>query len=97
MGFSKSEQLVRKAIEMGLRTKQDNAVARLHLAGICAQTGRRSEAQTLLSESKKLDKDGVLKEQTSMMQKQLASPIPTKNQMREAQMFRGRRKSPRMK
>ena len=97
MGFSKSEQLVRKALEMGLRTKQDNAVARLHLAGICAQTGRRSEAQTLLSESKKLDKDGVLKEQISMMQKQLASPIPTKNQMREAQMFRGRRKSPRMK
>ncbi len=97
IGFSKSEQLVRKAIEMGLRTKQDNAVARLHLAGICAQTGRRSEAQALLSESKKLDKDGVLKDQISIMQKQLSSPIPTKNQMREAQMFRGRRKSPRMK
>ena len=97
LGFSKSEQMLRKALEMGLRTQQDNAVARLHLSGICAQTGRKTEALSLLSEAKKLDKEGVLKEQTSMMQKQLTSAIPSKNQMREAQMFRGRRKSPRAK
>ena len=48
LGFSKSEQLLRKALGMGLRTDQDNAVAKMHLAGICAQTNRRSEAVSLL-------------------------------------------------
>jgi hypothetical protein len=48
LGFTKSENLLRKAIDMGLRTAQDNAVARMHLAGICAQTGRKKEATTLM-------------------------------------------------
>ena len=54
LGFAKSEQMLRQAISMGLRTGQDNAVARLHLAGICAQTGRKPEALTLLAEAKNL-------------------------------------------
>jgi hypothetical protein len=54
LGFAKSEELLRKAIAMGLRTGQDNAVARMHLAGICAQTGRKTESLTLLAEAKKL-------------------------------------------
>ena len=96
LGFAKSEQLLRKAMGMGLRTAQDNAVARLHLAGICAQTGRKKEAQTLLAEAKKLDKGGVMKEQISLMQKQL-SMSASKNQMRMAQMSKGRRKMPKMR
>lgn len=94
LGMSKSEQMLRKAIGMGLRTGQDNAVARMHLAGICAQTGRRQEAITLLNEAKKLDSSGVMKEQIKMMQKQL-QVAPSKNQMRMAQMMGGRRKMPR--
>lgn len=94
LGYAKSEQLLRKAISMGLRTGQDNAVARMHLAGICAQTGRRKEAVTLLAEAKKLDSTGMMKEQISMMQKQLQA-APSKNQMRMAQMMGGRKKSPR--
>jgi len=94
LGFTKSENLLRKAIYMGLRTAQDNAVARMHLAGICAQTGRKKEATTLLAEAKKLDASGMMKEQINQMQGQLRA-TPSKNQMRMAQMIGGRRKTPR--
>jgi len=94
LGFAKSEELLRKAISMGLRTGQDNAVARMHLAGICAQTGRKSESLTLLAEAKKLDMSGMMKEQISQMQKQMQA-APSKNQQRMAQMMGGRRKTPR--
>jgi len=94
LGLGKSEQLLRKAMGMGLRTGQDNAVARMHLAGICAQTGRRSEAISLLAEAKKLDSSGVMKDQINQMQRQL-KVAPSKNQMRMAQMMGGRRKQPR--
>jgi hypothetical protein len=95
LGFSKSEQLLRKALGMGLRTDQDNAVAKMHLAGICAQTNRRSEAVSLLSEAKKLDKSGMMREQITSMQKQMQQGVPSKNQMRMAQMSGGRQKTPR--
>lgn len=94
LGFAQSEALLRKAMAMGLRTGQDNAVARMHLAGICAQTGRKKEAVTLLAEAKKLDSSGMMKDQINQMQGQLRG-APSKNQMREAQMQGGRRKSPR--
>ena len=94
MGFAKSEQMIRKALQIGLRTKQDQAVAKMQLAGICMQTGRKTEAQTLISESKKLDVNGMLKEQLDMMKKQITM-VASKNQMRMAQMHRGRKKAPR--
>ncbi|MBL1279430.1 MAG: DUF2892 domain-containing protein [Fluviicola sp.] len=94
LGFAKSEELLRKSMGMGLRTGQDNAVARMHLAGICAQTGRKKEALTLLAEAKKLDDSGAMKEQIVQMQGQL-KVAPSKNQMRMAQMMKGRQKSPR--
>lgn len=95
IGFAKSEQLLRKALSMGLRTAQDNAVARMHLAGICAQTNRRTEAVSLLAEAKKLDKSGMMREQITQMQKQMQMGVPSKNQMRMAQMSGGRQKMPR--
>lgn len=96
LGFAKTEQLLRKAIGMGLRTGQDNAAARMHLAGICAQTGRMPEAKTLLAEAKKLDNSGMMKEQINMMQKQMQM-APSKNQVRMAQMMGGRKKMPKMR
>jgi hypothetical protein len=95
-GFAKSEQYLRKALSLGLRTGQDNAVARMHLAGICMQTGRKSEAEKLLAEAKKMDTSGMMREQITMMQNQMKM-APTKNQMRMAQMMGGRKKMPRMK
>lgn len=96
MGFAKSEQLLRKAMELGLRQAEDNAVARLHLAGICAQSGRKQEAVSLLAEAKKMDKNGMMREQIKTMQQQLQM-APSKNQMRMAQMMGGRRKMPKMR
>ena len=93
-GHAKSEKMLRKAIGMGLRTGQDNAVARMHLAGICAQTGRKKEALSLLAEAKKLDTSGMMLDQIKQMQGQL-KVAPSKNQMRMAQMAGGRRKTPR--
>lgn len=94
LGLAQSEGLLRKAMAMGLRTGQDNAVARMHLAGICAQTGRKKEAVTLLAEAKKLDSSGMMKDQINQMQGQLRTS-PSKNQMRMAQMQGGRKKTPR--
>ena len=68
LGFNASEQLLRKALALGLRTNEDNAVARMHLSGICAQTGRRQEALNLLADAKKHDKNGMLKDQIKMLQ-----------------------------
>lgn len=93
-GFAKSEQYLRKALSLGLRTGQDNAVARMHLAGICVQTGRKAEAEKLLAEAKKMDNTGMLKDQINMMQGQMKQ-APSKNQMRMAQMMGGRKKTPR--
>ncbi len=96
LGFSQSEQLLRKSLTLGLRTSEDNAVARMHLAGICAQTGRRPEANALLTEAKKFDKKGMLKDQIKMLQSQM-QVVPSKNQMRMAQMMGGRKKMPKMR
>ena len=96
LGFVKSESLLRKAMELGLRKAEDNAVARMHLSGICAQTGRKSEAVALLAEAKKLDKNGMMRDQIKMMQSQL-QVTPSKNQMRMAQMMGGRKKTPKMR
>lgn len=91
-----SENKLRKAIVLGLRKPEDNAMARMHLAGICAQTGRKKEALSLLSEAKKLDNTGMMKDQIRTMQQQLQM-APSKNQMRMAQMMGGRKKSPKMR
>lgn len=96
LGFAKTELLLRKAMTLGLRRGHDKAMARLHLAGICAQTGRQKEAATLLAEAKKFDNSGMMKEQIKMMQAQLQA-APSKNQMRMAQMMGGRKKMPRMR
>lgn len=93
-GFGKTEQSLRKALSMGLRAKHDNAIARMHLAGICAQTGRKQEALQLLAEAKKIDDSGMLKDQIVMLQNQLKM-APLANQMRMAQMTGGRKKMPR--
>lgn len=94
MGLSNCEQMMRKALSIGLRTKQDRAVAHLQLAGIAMQTGRKGEAKREMAEAKKLDEKDILKEQLQQMRKQMGM-VASKNQMRMAQMQRGRVKTPR--
>ncbi len=69
--LTKAERYFKNAIKLGLSMDQDLAVAKLNLAGIAMQKRRKREAQTLLSEAKKLDKHGMLKEQMDMMKQQL--------------------------
>ena len=69
--FTRSEKLFRKAINTGLRMKQDEAVAKLNLAGIAIMKRRKREAINLLSEVKKLDKRKLLDDQVKMVQQQM--------------------------
>lgn len=94
LSFQQCENLMRGAINKGLRTEQDQAVAHLQLAGICMQTGRKGEAKLMLAQAKKLDKDNILKSQITDMNKQMGM-VASRNQMRMAQMHKGRVKTPR--
>ena len=60
----KAETLLKRALNTGLRLDQDKALAKLNLAGIALTKRRKKEAQILLTEVKKLDKNGALAEQT---------------------------------
>lgn len=69
--ITQSEKYFKKAIKLGLSMKQDLAMAKLNLAGIAMTKRRKREAQLLLTEAKKLDKHGMLKEQIQMMKQQM--------------------------
>lgn len=69
--ITKAEKYFKKAIKLGLAMDQDLAMAKLNLAGIAMTKRRKREAQLLLTEAKKLDKHGMLKEQITMMKQQM--------------------------
>jgi len=69
--ITQAEKYLKKAVKLGLSMNQDLAVAKLNLAGIAMTKRRKREAQTLLTEAKKLDKHGMLKEQITMMKQQM--------------------------
>jgi len=66
-----AEKYFKKAISLGLSMSADLAMAKLNLAGIAMSKNRKREAQSLLTEAKKLDKHGMLTEQIKMMQQQM--------------------------
>ena len=84
------EALFRKALSIGLRNVQDQAMTKMYIASLCMQTGRRREAETLLAESKKLDKKGVLTDHIKDLKKQMGKST-SRNQMRMAQMQKGKK------
>jgi tetratricopeptide (TPR) repeat protein len=69
--ITQAEKHFKKAIKLGLSMDQDLAMAKLNLAGIAMTKRRKREAQNLLTEAKKLDKHGMLKEQITMMKQQM--------------------------
>ncbi|MGB3590714.1 MAG: DUF2892 domain-containing protein [Nonlabens sp.] len=69
--MTKAEKYFRRAIKLGLSMDQDLAVAKLNLAGISMMKRRKREATTLLTEAKKLDKHGMLKDQIQQMKQQM--------------------------
>ena len=74
--LTQAEKYFRKALKLGLNMGYDEAMAKMSLAGIAMQQGRKREATTLLQEAKKLDKNGMLTEQLKMMQQQLKKGPP---------------------
>ena len=79
--LNQAEKFLKKAVELGLNMDQDLAMAKLNLAGIAISKGRKIEAEKWLSESRKLDKQGMLKEQIAMMKANLKKG-PVQQQMR---------------
>ncbi|SDS48787.1 hypothetical protein SAMN04487764_2330 [Gillisia sp. Hel1_33_143] len=69
--ITKAEKYFKKAIKLGLAMDQDLAMAKLNLAGIAMTKRRKREAQIYLTEAKKLDKHGMMKEQIQMMKQQM--------------------------
>ncbi|AUS04188.1 hypothetical protein [Pseudotamlana carrageenivorans] len=74
--MNESEKYFKKAIALGLSMDHDLAMAKLNLAGIAFSKRRKQEAQKLLTEATKLDKQGMLTDQIKMM----------KDNMKRAQM-----------
>lgn len=66
-----AEKFLKKAVELGLNMDQDMAMAKLNLAGIAMSKNKKLEAEKLLGEAKKLDKQGMLKDQITMLKAQL--------------------------
>ncbi len=69
--INQAEKFLRKALNLGLILKQDQALAKLSLAGVLMAKRRKREATLLLNEARKLDKKGLLKDQIKMMKQQL--------------------------
>ncbi|HPF11289.1 MAG TPA: DUF2892 domain-containing protein [Flavobacteriaceae bacterium] len=69
--MNEAERFFRKAEKLGLNMDADMAMVKLNLAGIAMTKNRKREAESLLSEAKKLDKHNMLNEQIKMMQQQM--------------------------
>ena len=69
--LTKAEKYFRKALQLGLTMDYDVAMTKLSLAGIMIQKRKKREAQELLADAKKLDKQNMMTEHIKMMQQQL--------------------------
>ncbi|KAA3622010.1 MAG: DUF2892 domain-containing protein [Flavobacterium sp.] len=69
--MNEAEKYFRKAEKLGLSMSTDMAMVKLNLAGIAMTKNRKREAEMLLTEAKKLDKQNMLDEQIKMMKQQM--------------------------
>ena len=76
---TKTEPLMKKALEYGLNMKHDRAMATLNLAVSALSKGRRQEGQKLLEEAKNLDTAGMMADQIKMIKDQLKMPTMQKH------------------
>jgi len=66
-----AEKYFKKAITLGLSMNHDLAMAKLNLSGIAFSKRRKLEAEKLLQEAQKLDKQGMLTDQIKMMKENM--------------------------
>jgi hypothetical protein len=69
--ISQAEKYFKTAIKLGLSMNHDLALAKMQLAGIAMTKRRKREATLLLAEAKKLDKQGMFKEQMNQLKQQM--------------------------
>ncbi|MFD1771290.1 DUF2892 domain-containing protein [Sphingobacterium suaedae] len=67
-----SEKYFKKALTLGLHMDHNVALAKLSLAGVAMAKRNKREAEKLLSEAKKADKNKLLADQIKMMKDQMA-------------------------
>ena len=78
--MNEAEKYFKTAINFGLNMDHDLAMAKLNLAGIAFTKRRKLEAQKLLQEAQRLDKNGMLTDQIKMMKNQMKrSNIPNQH------------------
>ncbi len=78
--MNEAEKYFKTAINFGLNMDHDLAMAKLNLAGIAFTKRRKLEAQKLLQEAQRLDKNGMLTDQIKMMKNQMKrSHIPNQH------------------
>ena len=78
--MNEAEKYFKTAISFGLNMDHDLAMAKLNLAGIAFTKRRKLEAQKLLQEAQRLDKNGMLTDQIKMMKNQMKkSHIPNQH------------------
>ncbi|GAA4961140.1 DUF2892 domain-containing protein [Algibacter aquimarinus] len=73
--MNEAEKYFKKAISLGLSMDHDLAMAKLNLAGIAFSKRRKQEAQKLLTEATKLDKQGMLTDQIKMMKQNMKQAV----------------------
>ena len=69
-----AELNIRKALDLGLASSTDRAVAKLQIAALFAGKRQIQPAQNYLKQAKKEDKKGILAEQIDMLERQLKTP-----------------------
>ena len=78
--MNEAEKYFKTAINFGLNMDHDLAMTKLNLAGIAFTKRRKLEAQKLLQEAQRLDKNGMLTDQIKMMKNQMKrSHIPNQH------------------
>lgn len=69
--LKESENLLKKALDIGLKQKHDIAAAKLNLSMAAMAKGKKRQAEALLTEAKKYDKAGLLTDQIKLMREQM--------------------------
>ncbi|MFG6685514.1 DUF2892 domain-containing protein [Mariniflexile sp. HNIBRBA6329] len=72
---NEAEKYFKKAVSLGLSMDHDMAMAKLNLSGIAFSKRRKIEAEKLLAEAQKLDKQGMLTDQIKMMKENMKRAV----------------------
>ncbi|MBP0903297.1 DUF2892 domain-containing protein [Mariniflexile gromovii] len=73
--INEAEKYFKKAVSLGLSMDHDMAMAKLNLSGIAFSKRRKIEAEKLLAEAQKLDKQGMLTDQIKMMKENMKRAV----------------------